>query len=404
MTVPRRLSICYAAPGLHLVAAAGPTRNVLSLAEALSDLADVTIAFRGIRTPVETTRYRVLAIDPGSRGAPDYGDDNATRGLNPVRHFSYCRRLQAFARKRATSYDVVLEKGWRLSGLLVAAFGLQGRPGAVIENVAQFWSQPLGGLRATSKYLAHTAAEVLAGACSRRAPLVIAETEELKATLIACRGIAPDRIEVVGLGVDHGLFCPMEQDGARRALGLDPAVTLLLYVGGMDEYHDLEPVIEAIAHGRPASVELHLVGDGEYRVRYEEKARSARGLVRFHGHVPHAVVPQYIAAADVCLAPYRISAFHGGVVSFSTLKIPEYMACGRPVISVPSGHIKRLVKNDVSGFLFPNEVPSWASFVSDLPSRERLAAMGRAATRAVESVSWQHTAAQYLAACRKLAA
>lgn len=404
MTVPRRLSICYAAPGLNLVAAAGPTRNVLSVAEALSDLTDVTVAFRDIRAPVETARYRVLAIDPGARCAVDHGDDNATRGLNPVPHFSYCRRLQAFARERATSYDVVLEKGWRLSGFLVAAFRRQGRPGAVIENVAHLWSQPLGGPRATGKYLAYRAAEALAGACSRRAPLVIAETEELKATLIACRGIAPDRIEVVGLGVDHSLFYPMEQDGARRALGLDPAATLLLYVGGMDEYHDLEPVIEAIAHGRSASVELHLVGNGEYRVRYEEKARSARGRVRFHGHVPHAVVPRYIAAADVCLAPYRMSAFHGGVVSFSTLKIPEYMACGRPVISVPSGHIQRLVEDQVSGFLFPNVTPCWASFVSDLPSRERLADMGRTATRAVESMSWQRTAAGYLAACRKLAA
>ena len=404
MTARRRLSICYAAPGLNLLTSSGPTRNILSVAEALSELADVTVAFRGVRAPVEAARYQVLAIDPCARSAADHGDDNATRGLNPLPHVSYCRRLHAFARERARSYDVVLEKGWRLSGFLVAAFGRQGRPGAVIENDARFWSEPLGSLRATGKYLAHRVAEALAGSCSRRAPLVIAETEELRARLIACRGISPNRIEVVGLGVDHDLFYPMEQDAARRALGLDPAVTLLLYVGGMDEYHDLEPVIEAIAHSRLASVELHLVGDGEYRVRYQEKARYARGLVHFHGSLPHAAIPRYIAAADVCLAPYRVRAFHGGVVSFSTLKIPEYMACGRPVISVPSGHIQRLVEDQVSGFLFTNQVSCWTSFVNGLPSRERLASMGRAATRAVESVSWQRTAAGYLAACQKLAA
>jgi glycosyltransferase involved in cell wall biosynthesis len=377
---------------------------VLSVAEAMSEFADVTVAFRSIRGPIEAARYRVVAIEPRGRGATGDRDDNATRGLNPLPHVVYCRRLWGFAKERARSYDLVLEKGWRLSGFLVAAFRRQGLPGALIENDARFWSEPLGGVRAVGKYLLHRPAESLAGACSRRAPLIIAETEELKTTLIACRGISPDRIEVVGLGVDHALFYPAAQEGARTSLGLDPAVTILLYVGGMDEYHDLEPVIDAIVHEQPASVELHLVGDGEYRSRCEERARGARDVVRFHGQVPHAMVPRYIAAADLCLAPYRVRAFHGGVVSFSTLKIPEYMACGRPVVSVPSGHIQKLVDDRISGFLFPNEASCWASFVRTLPSREELAGMGRAAARAVEPVSWRRTAARYLEACQRLAA
>jgi glycosyltransferase involved in cell wall biosynthesis len=404
VTAGRRLSVCYAAPGLNLVASAGPTRNVLSVAEAMSEFADVTVAFRSIREPIEGARYRAVAIEARGRRATADRDDNATRGLNPLPHLSYCRRLRAFAKERAKSYDLVLEKGWRLSGFLVAAFGSQGLPGALIENDARFWSEPLGGARAVGQYLLHRTAESLAGAWSRRAPLIIAETEELRTTLIACRGISADRIEVVGLGVDHALFYPVEQDVARTSLGLDPAATILLYVGGMDEYHDLEPVIDAIVHGRPASVQLHLVGDGEYRSRYEEKAKGARDVVRFHGQVSHAMVPRYIAAADLCLAPYRARAFHGGVVSFSTLKIPEYMACGRPVVGVPSGHIQRLVHDQVSGFLLPNEASCWASFVRTLPSRERLAGMGRAAARAVESVSWQTTAGRYLEACHRLAA
>src|SRR4029450_2681470 len=113
-------------------------------AEALSELADVTVAFRGVRAPVESARYQVLAIDPCTPSAADHGDDNATRGLNPLPHVSYCRRLRAFARERGRSYDVVLEKGWRLSGFLVTAFGRQGRPGAVIENDARFWCESLG--------------------------------------------------------------------------------------------------------------------------------------------------------------------------------------------------------------------------------------------------------------------
>ena len=114
------------------------------------------------------------------------------------------------------------------------------------------------------------------------------------------------------------------------------------------------------------------------------------------------MVPQYIAAADLCIAPYRTSAFHNQLVTFSTLKIPEYMACGRPVVSVPSGNIQRLIEDQVSGFLFPNDVVSWVSFFAAPPSREQLRGMGRAAARTVASLSWEKTAAQYLEVCHKL--
>jgi glycosyltransferase involved in cell wall biosynthesis len=126
--------------------------------------------------------------------------------------------------------------------------------------------------------------------------------------------------------------------------------------------------------------------------------------VRFHGYVPHHRVPEFIAAADVCLAPYQPRAFPHGLVPFSTLKIPEYMACGRPVISVPSGHIQTLIEDQVCGLLFPNDVTAWLRFLRALPARAQLADMGRAAARAVVSISWEHTAAQYLDVCQKLAA
>jgi glycosyltransferase involved in cell wall biosynthesis len=175
-----------------------------------------------------------------------------------------------------------------------------------------------------------------------------------------------------------------------------------LYVGGMDKYHDLDPIIEAFGRIRSPSLELHLVGDGEFRARYEEKARRAQTLLRFHGRVPHAMVPDYIAAADICLAPYQTSAFHGEMVTFSTLKIPEYLACGRPVVSVPSGAIRKLIEDQVSGFLFPNDVASWVVFLKSLPSRGRLRDMGQIAARSVEALSWENTAARYLEICQQL--
>jgi glycosyltransferase involved in cell wall biosynthesis len=404
MSSRKRLSICYAAPGQNLLPSAGPTRNVLNVANALSQWADVTLAFRSICEPIGTSKYKVIAIEPHAVVSGDAKDDNAARGLYPFRHLSYCRTLRSFSRKQASCYDVVLEKGWRLSGYLLDGFRRKGIPGVLIENDVRFWTEPLTNLNTVAKYILHSAAHRVASRCSQRASVVIAETQELKSMLVEHRGLCPERIEVVGLGVDHALFRPMDQQSARKSLQICPDAIVLLYVGGMDEYHDLEPLIEALGAISRTSVELHLVGDGEYRARCEEKARHARVNARFHGHVLHSMVPQYIAAADLCIAPYRTTAFHNGLFLFSTLKIPEYMACGRPVVSVPSGAVEKLIKDQVSGFLFPNEISSWVTFLRTMPSREQLACMREAAAQAVESLGWEKTARRYLEVCEKLIA
>jgi len=398
----KRFSICYAAPGQNLVPSAGPTRNVLNLATALSQWAEVTVAFRGIEEPIPTSNYKVIAIEPHAASSIEATDDNAARGFHPFRHISYCRRLWSFSQQHASSYDVVLEKGWRLSGFLLDGFRRRGVPGVLIENDVRVWTEPLSSLPAVAKYILHSTAHRVASRCSRRASAVIAETQELKRMLVERRRLSPARIEVVGLGVDHALFRPMDQQSTRNGFKIRPDAMVLLYVGGMDEYHDLEPVIEALASIRQPSLELHVVGNGEYRDRCEEKARRAQIRARFHGHVPHSMVPCYIAAADLCIAPYRTSACHNGVVPFSTLKIPEYMACARPVASVPSGPIQRLVEDGIFGFLFPNDVFSWISFLKRLPSRKQLASMGAAAAQAVDALSWDKTAMRYLQVCEKL--
>lgn len=399
----RRLSICYAAPGHALLSTSGGARNILSVAKALSRWADVTVAFRSIRETVMADNFKVIAFEQENQSDRERKDDVAISGFNVLAHLSYLKKLTEFSRRCASSYDVVLEKGWRLSGFLSSSMYSRGVPSVLVENDVRCWSEPIETAANLARYGAHKAAQYVSGFYSRRVPWVIAETDELKAMLAAERGVRPERIKVVGLGVDHNLFCPLDQASCRVVLGIRPRAFVLLYVGGMDAYHDVGTVIDALAQISEPFLELHVVGDGEFRVMYEAKARRARVPIRFHGQVPNHRVPEFIAAADLCLAPYRVSAFPNDAVSFSTLKIPEYMACGRPVVSVPSGHIKKLIEDHVSGFLFSNEVSSWAAFFQRLPSREKLKEMGRAAREATEAISWGKTARCYLDLCQELA-
>jgi glycosyltransferase involved in cell wall biosynthesis len=393
-----RLSVCYAAPGHRLVATAGTTRNMLSLAEALGEFADVTLAFRHAAQR-EVAGRRVLTIEPGG-GSGEAADDVAYRGLNPVAHLVYLRRLAAFAHDRDRSFDVVLEKGWRLSGTLLAAFRRRGVPGILVENDIRSWSGSIRDVRTLLKYAIHVAADATARRHRARLP-IIAETEVLKGLLVE-RGAEEHRVEVIGLGVDHRLFQPRDQLEARRVLGIDRSVPVFVYVGAMDRYHNLSAVITALST-TAAPIELHVVGDGTRRAECQRLADHLGAPVRFHGRVAHERVPTYIAAADACVSAYQEQEFPGGAVPFSTLKVAEYMACARPVVGNAAGEARSRLENGISAFLFANDVASWTSFFSALPGREQLAEMGRAAAKAAESLSWEYTASRYFEVCARVA-
>lgn len=394
----RRLSIAYVVPGHDLVPSAGPTRNVLSLAEALSAHADVTVAFRRIADGARLDGpYRAVAIQPGPCPA-DRRDDAALRGTSVRELLGYLRTLRAFVGSLAPSVDLVLEKSWLFSGYVSERCRRQGTPSAVVENIVRVPASDGGGLGRRTR---HELAQALVGRWLRRAPLVIAETEVLRRALIARLGLAAERIAVVGLGIDRERFRPRDRAAARRALGLDGRKTLLVYVGVLDATHDLRPLLRALHAVNAEGVELHVVGDGAERETFESLARSGPARVVFHGRVDHDAVPGYIAACDLFVAPYDRGSFPGGEVAYSTLKIPESLASGRPVASVASGNVLELIEDGTTGFLVAGDDASWTRLFSALPDRERLDAMGRAAAER-GAPSWNDVARAYLDACRPL--
>jgi len=401
VSVPRaavspRPRFCYLVPAHHLLATAGPTRNVLSLARALAGFAEVTVAFRRVAEP-DAVPEGVVAeeLDPACPLSGDLVDDAAMRGLGPVETLRYLRRLFAFADIAATRFDAVLEKTWLFSGTLSARILKAGGVAVPVENFApdptRYAADPLRRLRLSL-------ARRVAGAALRRCPRVIAETEPLRASLVRAYRLDPARIAVVPLGIDPEMFKPIAQPEARARLGMRPDALVLLYVGVLDRTHDLAPLLAAMAalgSGElPAGLELHLVGTGPRRGAYEEMARRHGLPVLFHGRRPHAEVPWWIAAADLCLAPYDASVFASGELGYATMKIPEYLAVGRPVVSVPHGRPAELVRHGETGFLFDNRADLWQSFLRNLPGRDALAAMGERAAR-TPVPTWRDVARRY---------
>jgi glycosyltransferase involved in cell wall biosynthesis len=398
MAHAHRLSVCYVAPGQSLLSTGGPTRNVLSLARALARHADVAVAFRNIIDERAPADLRVLEIQPDARRDAASVDDAAMRGLGYREFLAYLRDLRRFAHAELSAFDVVLEKSWLLSGYVATLCRRQGRLGVPVENFVPNPAQ--NSANSLAKRWRIEVGQRIAGYHLRRAPLIIAETQHLKRSMVRHWRVREERIAVVGLGVDRSLFTPQDQSAARRQLGIPPDQLVLVYVGVVDATHDLGPLLAGLAQLRDPAIAVHVVGDGILRARHETAARTGKVNAVFHGPVAHERVPLYIAAADLCLAPYDPTAFSFGELGYSSLKVPEYLSAGRPVVTVPSGRLPDLVRHGETGFLLANRPEAWVRLLRDRPSRERLRAMGEAAAR-VQLTSWSDTAEGYLEHCER---
>jgi glycosyltransferase involved in cell wall biosynthesis len=394
----RKLSVCYLAPGHTLLSTVGPTRNVLNLAYALARHADVTVAFRSILDDQLPANLRVLEVQPRKRREAPIVDDSATRGIGYHEFFVYLRDLRRFIDRTVPAFDVVLEKAWLLSGYLSTLCRRKGHLGVPIENFVPNPAQNAAN-DLTKRWRLEVGGQI-AGYHLRRAPLVIAETEYLKRSIVRHWRVREDRIAVVGLGVDRTLFAPRDQGEARQQLGIAPDRLVLLYSGVVDATHDLGPLLQAMTRHRDPNTEMHVIGEGVLRETYERAARTNALEVVFHGRVAHEQVPLYIAAADLCLAPYDLTAFSLGELGYSSMKVAEYLSAGRAVATVPSGRLPDLVRPGETGFLVANGVDDWTRLLKECPGREELRRMGEAAAK-VELPSWDDTAKAYLALCER---
>jgi glycosyltransferase involved in cell wall biosynthesis len=133
---------------------------------------------------------------------------------------------------------------------------------------------------------------------------------------------------IIPNGVDLDAF--QSKNDGKALVGLDGFV--VGYVGVLREWVDFEPVFRALS-AVDKRIKMLVVGkEGQF----EETRNLARicrvsDRVRFTGEVDYADIPQYVAAMDVCVIPFKLNDdISAGAVP---LKLFEYMASGKPVLS-----------------------------------------------------------------------
>ena len=198
-------------------------------------------------------------------------------------------------------------------------------------------------------------------------------------------------------GADTELFTPHPAGPApyRR-----PAPVVAVFAGAFRSWHGAIHLVQAIRElrqrGRP-DVGAIFIGDGPELARTRSAAADLEGVI-FTGAIPHSTMPAFLAAADIGVAPFDVSAHRALSLGFywSPLKIFEYMAAGLPVVAPSVDRIPALVGNDREGLLYDERTPGALADVlerlCDGALRRRLGEAARA--RAVREYSWKaHCAA-----------
>lgn len=204
------------------------------------------------------------------------------------------------------------------------------------------------------------------------------------------------QIEIIAPGVEHALFGPGDRAGARRAIDVDPAVSMLLFVGRIQPLKGPDVAIRALhALGRP-DARLVIVGgasgttgDGEV-----ERAHELVDELGLHDQVdfvepqPHHILSTYYRAADVVVVPSRSESF--GLVAL------EAAACGTPVVASAVGGLQSLVDHGDTGFLITERDPAhFAKAIARILDEPLLAdTMGAAASVRASRYTWAFAAAR----------
>jgi glycosyltransferase involved in cell wall biosynthesis len=175
---------------------------------------------------------------------------------------------------------------------------------------------------------------------ARSADHTLSVNESLRDLLRERNGLSAGRMSVVRNAPPATMLAA--QRSPREGTLSDPRLVFLGSMESQDGVDDLPELVRLLRdeHGL-AGVGLVVLGDGGRREAVQ-LACSAAGVaehVTFLGRVAHDRVAGYLADADICLEPAPVNEMNHRC---SMVKVYEYMAAGRPIVSYPLQEVQAL--------------------------------------------------------------
>ena len=202
---------------------------------------------------------------------------------------------------------------------------------------------------------------------------------------------AKNEVVIAPNGVDLERFASLPDPiTARRQIGMRGVPTVMctghLYVGRGVE------LFLALAKALPQAHFVWVGGRPEDIATW--KAQIKLDNVTFTGFIPNRDLPLYQAAADILLMPYSRSILGSSGTADSAnvaspMKMFEYMATGRAIVSADLPVIHEVLDEKNAIFCKPDDLTSWKSAVEHLLNHQSKRIMlGERAKQDVQGYTW----------------
>jgi len=156
-------------------------------------------------------------------------------------------------------------------------------------------------------------------------------SDEIKYTVSAELKIPEKAFVTIPNGTDINSFYPKNKIESRKTLELPEENFIIGFIGSCYPYHDIDTLIRTVPRLIKNIPQLHIVivGDGFMLEDWKKLSGSLKltNHVNFIGYVPFEMANDYINSLDICFAGYKQNTFG------FPMKILDYMACNKPVIS-----------------------------------------------------------------------
>ncbi len=389
---------------------AGPSAHIVNIARELNKKQNlkVELLFNGFTMDVPNVNFKLLnlkgvqeTVITADRG--ERADDVAIRGLSPVKYLKYIINSIRFAIRKRGKYDVIIERMWRLGGIYGLILKRKSKESSTAfileENGPMKFDKNVRSPGNLVRYILHKLQRKYAEYIYKKADAIVVQTQPLKEFLADSFNLDARKIHVIPNGVDTEHFSPSDTQKAKESINLPTYMKVLMYVGSLDAFHDLSQTLDALTGMKAEDLLFVIIGDGVKReeILHRIKRDDMKNVI-YLGAVPYETLPDYLNAADFCIAPYDIKDFEERRFVFSPLKILEYMACAKPVISQPLGQIKELVDTGGTGFLVCNVKRSYESLFRQMAKTDThlLQAIGQRGRKRALKYKWSVQADKYI--------
>jgi glycosyltransferase involved in cell wall biosynthesis len=200
-------------------------------------------------------------------------------------------------------------------------------------------------------------------------------------------GVPPERILVLGSGIDPSELEHADPAAGRAGFGLSGPVVLFMTAHSLDRgtSHAVDACRLLFARGHRFTLVLAgpLLPDAESFLAIAPERADPAGAIVTTGLVGMEERIDLLAAADLVILPSRLDCF--GIV------LLEAWASGKPVIGCWSGAMPDLVEDGANGFLVSwGDVPSLADRIERLLGDRELGARmaGRGRTHLLSERTW----------------